>query len=64
MCYDYPSCHWFDTWNERCTRPCGETCTAEMDEDEEYGDGLTAAERARQDDQLAAWEEARDLGQI
>lgn len=64
MCYDYPSCYWFDPWNERCTRPSGEPCPAEMDDDEDYGDGLTAAERASQSDQLAAWEEARDLDQL
>lgn len=63
MCYEIPCCWWND-WAEVCTKSRWDPCPVEMDDDEDYGDGLTAAESARQEEQLAAWEEARDFGQI
>lgn len=65
MCYGIPCPHWND-WAETCTKPRWDPCPEEKDdgEAEDYGDGLTEVERARQDEELSAWEESRDLERL
>ena len=55
MCYGIPCPHWND-WAETCTKPRWDPCPAEMDDDE--------VERARQEKEISAWEESRDLEQL